>query len=166
MDISTPGVADVEAKFDTIQTVPAFADVPQLTPLQFRPDTVQSSQIAPITVATTLLQASASVPDGSSLTNTTVSQSVNGGAIILSVARQVFIGSTALTSRMPEVISSSQFPHYEWDSVYDQNGKSLQNVPGTAVHKIQVRNNSGSPQIIIFQLLVRYIVNNSDNASI
>lgn len=104
------------------------------------------------------------VPTGSSVINNTVTQNQGHNPMIQIVSRQVYVGG----ERMPEVTSSSSFPHYEWESLYDESGTEtvfIGDMPWKTVHKIQVRNNSGSTQSVQIQLLIKYIANRSDGTS-
>lgn len=156
---------DGQPGFGLVTSTDPFADTPRLTQLQFRSDTIPASLISPIQISTMVLSAAASVPDGSSITNTTVSTAINGETIIQEVASQIYIGSIDPSNRMPEVISSSSYPHYSWSSLDDGQGNSLATSQDKTSYKRQVRNNSGSVQTIIFQVLVKYIINKSDNLS-
>lgn len=147
-----------------IASVDPFDNQPLLNQLQFRPDTITARLISPIQVLSSVLTAGASVPNGLSVTNVTVSSSINGEAIIQSVASQVYIGSIDPANRMPESFSSSIYPHYAWESLDDGSGSSIEDNPSKTSFKRQVRNNSGSTQTIIFKVLVKYIVNKTDNA--
>lgn len=148
-----------------VASVDPFDSQPLLNQLQFRPDTITSRLISPIQVLSTVLTSGASVPDGLSVTNVTLSSAVNGEAIIQSVASQIYIGFIDPANRMPESISSSIYPHYAWESLDDGSANSIENDPSKVSFKRQVRNNSGATQTIIFKVLVKYIVNKADNAA-
>lgn len=105
------------------------------------------------------------VPDGSSVIFRTVTTNPQGNRVLQVIGRQVYIGSRNATSRMPEVISSNIYPHYDWPGALDEKGVSIVNQPGKAVWNTQVRNSSGSSQAIFLEIVTRYIVNNSDQAA-
>lgn len=152
-------------QLDSIPNVPAF-------PTQQNPGRISQQRIAPAAVVgrltapiqkfSLLTTPVALVPNGGSVINTTITENQQQEYILEIVSRQVYIGNPGSAFLMPEQLSSSIFPNYEWESLYDQTLSYIGDQPWKACHKIQVRNNSGSTQPIWFQLLVKYITNRSN----
>lgn len=140
---------------DSIPDVPAFPSTPtpaRISQQMISPAAVVGRLLAPIQIFPLLTTAPVAVPDGASVINVTITENQQQQYITQQVSRQVFIGNPNNAFLMPEQISSSIFPHYEWDSLYDQSNNYIGDQPWKACHKIQVRNNSGSTQLISFQL--------------
>lgn len=155
---------------DYVENVPTFSPmVPsRLTQQAISPGALAGRFIAPVQGFQLANIGFTLVPDNSSVILTVVTQNNNQQSLVQIVARQVYVGSFDANGRMPEVISSRNFPHYEWDTFYSGRGSiddiDISNQPWVAVHRIQVRNNSGSTQGIAFQLLVKFIANQSEGA--
>lgn len=193
MDNTTPSVpgfaVQSPAYLETPVKIATAVSTARLPQAQLLPNAVGPSQIAPVSQETEILTTAASVPDGSSAINITKTTSATRDTIIQSIHHQVYIGSLAVighgggagsvtdvagsraaaqinaSHRMPEVISSANFPFSAWNSLYDADSTRISDEDGTAVYKIQVRNNSGVTQIISFEIFVRYIMNHTDATS-
>lgn len=105
------------------------------------------------------------VPTGYSLIITSETFNPQGNLVQHFIYRQLYIGNIAFANMMPEQVSSALFPHYDWNSLYDNSYKSILNNPGLAVSKTQVRNNASADTLISVELMTRYISNNASDVT-
>lgn len=131
---------------------------------QILPNAVANRLVRPLQYFARLSTPVVDVPNGASAIFSTTVRGGNRETIVQHVSRQLYIDGTTIDNRMPEVISSSLYPTYEWDALYDDDGFSIRDNPWIAVHKIQIRNNSGVTRTIAAELFTKYIVN-GDSAS-
>jgi hypothetical protein len=156
---------------DYIEDRPAFSldqSQSRISQQRIAPSAVSPRFIAPVQEFQLLNVGFTLVPDSSSVIVTTITQNNSQQSLVQIVARQVYVGAFDASGRMPEVISSRNFPHYDWDTFYAGRASiddiDVSDQPWVAVHRIQVRNSSGSTQAIAFQLLAKFIANQSDGA--
>lgn len=71
---------------------------------------------------------------------------------------QAYIGEVSNLTRIPDDISSANYPFYTWNSLWDDD-TFIGDKPWIAVSKFQVRNNSGSTQTFVIQNSISLIVN-------
>ncbi len=151
---------------ENVDAFPVNNDPARLNQQQILPVAVKGRLMLPVQTFPNITTVSAFVPNGSSVVAATTTQVGSGGLILQTVAYQVYINNISSSTRMPEAVSSSSYPFYVWDTLYDIDGRSLLNQPSVAVKKIQIRNNSGSGQVVIIQALTRFVANGSGAASI
>lgn len=126
---------------------------------QILPNAVTNRLVRPLQYFARLARQLVDVPDGSSAIFTTTVRNSNRETIVQYISRQIYIDGTTIDNRMPEPTSSSMYPTYEWDALYTDDGYSVAENPWMAVHKIQVRNNSGVTRTIAADIFTKYIVN-------
>ncbi len=107
------------------------------------------------------------VATGRSIIVNTITTNNRGGLVTQEVYYQVYIGNYANSdTRMPDVISSANYPFYVWNALYEPiSGTALNSLTNKTVTKIQVRNNSSVTQGIWVQIYTRYIANGTNTTS-
>lgn len=129
------------------------------------PRAVVGRLYAPLQFRSSVTEGPIDVPTGASFTATVTSRSLQQETIQQWVGRQIFVDDFTLDGRMPQVISSSSYPVYEFDCLYDDDDKFIGDKPWIAIRKIQCRNNSGATKRFWIQLATRYILNRADQAN-
>lgn len=181
-DDSTSVTVSVEGKSTAVLNMPDY--VANNDPVANAPARVTQQQVLPSAVKgrnVAVLQETGVdfkygfVPDGSSIFFSTATFNGNRQLVENFPAYQIYVGPDQVSllndnNRMPEVISSSHFPYYTKESLYDSNNS----IPGVSVvdrnnrqafHTLQVRNSSGVAVWIGAQIYTKYMVNNSNVGS-
>lgn len=139
--------------------------IPRTNQQRIIPDAVKGRFINPVTDIPSVSTLSAVVQSGSSAIVTSTLTNVRSDLVVITPFYQIYIDQINPDFRMPESISSLNFPFFTWNSLYDHDGNSVVNQSGKSVSKLQVRNNSASDHLIIVEIYVRIIQNGSSATS-
>jgi hypothetical protein len=156
------------ATLDFVESQEAFpaSNAPgRITQQAMLPTAVQTRFLTPLQDQTVFSAGPVEVPSGASLISTIVSTNNDQQTIRQFVDRQVFVGGdTQAANRMPQFVSSSLYPQYESDSLYDAEDHYIGDKPWKTSHVLQIRNNSDDTQTFIIWYRVTLITNRAPSA--
>jgi hypothetical protein len=170
---SVPTTAPVTTLEGTVENVDPIAASPtnRVRQQHVLPGAIKGRSVAILQQFATVDFKYALVPTGTSVIFSTITTNAQGNLLENFPAYQIYVGNDpttllGLANRMPEVISSLNYPFYTKESIYDSNNISAAlstNYKG--IHLLQVRNNSGNTVWIGTEIYTKFIVNNSNAAS-
>lgn len=152
---------------DNKDTVP-IGDAPiRINQQQILAGAVKGRFIKPIVAGSSILTlaSSAAVANGRSVIFAAYVLNTAKNLIVTNPYFQIYIDNINEDSKMPESVSSANYPFYWWNTPYNFNGTDFFTAPDMTEFKIQVRNNDSASHFIYTQIMVRSILNNSQGSS-